>query len=77
MSRRGLTFWRRYRKTKQVHGKDETVFAFILRLRIKPEMLTVYEGVGYHILRSEDDLARVNLKPLARELVWDFLQEQQ
>ncbi len=70
-----LVFWRQYKKTKEKHGRELAVHLFILKTRIVPASLTVYEGQGYRLVKATDNFNVIKFSPLAGEFVRDFFKE--
>jgi len=68
-----LKFFKKYRKTKEIHGEDWDVYYFTLE-NIDDSKLKTYEGQGYVIAQNLEASLRLNLSVLMRQVVSDFFQ---
>ena len=67
-----LLFFRKYIKTKEIHGEDWDVYYFVLR-DVDDSELEVYEGKGFVVANNLNEALSLNLSTLFREVVKDFL----
>lgn len=67
-----LTFYKKARKTKAIHGEDWDVYYFIAK-DIDETGLKVYEGQGFVVVRNKQELSRVKATVLLREILQDIL----
>lgn len=66
-----LQFYRKCRKTKETHGEDWGVYYFVAT-NISEAGLEVYEGVGYTIIRSAQELAQAKTSVLLKQVLGDY-----
>lgn len=66
-----LQFYRKCRKTREVHGEDWDVYYFAVG-GVSEEGLEVYEGAGYTIIHNKEELAQAKTTVLLREVLTDY-----
>jgi len=69
-----LTFWRKYRKTKAVHGEDWDVYYFLAR-DVNDVGLEVYEGQGCKVVHNLEEAGELKLSTLFRQVAADYYAE--
>lgn len=66
-----LQFYRKCRKTREVHGEDWDVYYFIAT-PVSETSLQVYEGEGYTLIRNANELAEANTTILLKQVLQDY-----
>lgn len=63
-----------YHKTIKEHGEDRIVYFFIAR-NIDDQNLVVYEGQGFVVVRTVQELRRAKTSPIAHQALEDYFRD--
>ncbi len=74
LKRSDLTFYKKCRKTKEVHGEDWDVYYFIAH-GVSEAGLKVFEGQGYKIVRNLAELQAAKTSILLAETLTKYFEE--
>ncbi|HSH55737.1 MAG TPA: NUDIX domain-containing protein [Candidatus Limnocylindrales bacterium] len=66
-----LQFYRKCRKTKEVHGEDWDVYYFVAT-PVSEKNLKVFEGEGYTIIRNAQELQDAKATILLKQVLTDY-----
>ena len=66
-----LEFFKKYTKTKNVHGEDKIVDYFITR-NIDDKNLKIYEGQGFIVLDQNGKIDTAKVSVLMKEVIEDY-----
>ncbi|MFA5987205.1 MAG: NUDIX domain-containing protein [Candidatus Paceibacterota bacterium] len=71
LSAQDVSFFKIFNKNKETHGEDTTCYIYLVK-NFDQGTIEVREGQGYIEVSKNDDLNRVKLSRLAREILEEY-----
>ncbi|MCA9325201.1 NUDIX domain-containing protein [Candidatus Saccharibacteria bacterium] len=71
LSKEQLQYYRKCRKTKEIHGEDWDVYFFVAQ-HVTEDKLEIFEGTGYTIVRNKAELDAANTTILLKQVLTDY-----
>lgn len=71
LSKDQLQYYRKCRKTKEIHGEDWDVYFFVAQ-HVTEDSLEVFEGSGYTIIHNKEELNTAKTTILLKQVLTDY-----